>query len=181
VTLVGIGPMTNSALAMRLEPRLAAAIAEIVIMGGSIGQGKKSPAAESNALQDPHAMFGLDVTHNVLALPDRLAMLTALDNPVARTMATLMDVYTPMYRKRFGWAGGAVHDLCTIAWLLDATLFDFAPMTVRVDTNEGPNLGRTICDSQRRNSDTLPTIQVAHDARADRIFALLAERLARYG
>jgi purine nucleosidase len=192
VTLVGIGPLTNVALAMRLEPRLAGALNQIVIMGGSIGEGNKSPAAESNALADPHAMrivfesgarvtmFGLDVTHKVLALPDRLALVATANTPVTQFMARVMAVHRPIYQARFGWDGGAVHDLCTIAWLLRPELFSLKPMTVRVDTNEGPCFGRTVCDSQCRQSDVLPTVHVAYDARADEIFALLAERLARY-
>jgi purine nucleosidase len=192
VSIFGTGPLTNIALALRLEPRLAPAIKEIVIMGGAVGVGNKSPAAESNALADPHAMrmvfesgcpitmFGLDVTHQVLALPDRLANIDAAGTPVARIMTQLMSFYRPIYKKRFGWDGGAVHDLCTIAWALRPDLFTLKPMTVRVDTNEGPNFGRTICDVQCRDSDTLPTIQVGIEARADGIFALLAERLARY-
>ncbi len=192
VTLVAIGPMTNIALAMRLEPRLAAAIEQIVVMGGSIGEGNRSPAAESNALADPHAMrivfesgcpitmFGLDVTHKVLALPHRLALIDAANTPVANFMARLMEVHRPIYQARFGWDGGAVHDLCTIAWLLQPGLFTLKPMTVRVDTNEGPSFGRTICDSRCRDSDVLPTVQVAYDARADEVFALLAQRLGAY-
>jgi purine nucleosidase len=192
VTIVAIAPMTNIALALRLEPRLAAAIKEIVVMGGAIGEGNKSPAAESNALADPHAMriafecgapitmFGLDVTHQALATPARLAPLDAAERPVASFMARLMEVHRPIYQRRFGWDGGAVHDLCTIAYLLEPDLFTFKEMTVRVDTNEGPNYGRTICDSRCRDRDMLPTVKVAQTTRPDELFALLAERITTY-
>ena len=192
VTLVGIAPLTNIALAMRLEPRFAPAIKQIVIMGGAIGEGNKTPSAESNALGDPHAMrivfesgapitmFGLEVTHQALAVPHRLDWVRAVNTPVADLMAKLMEVHRPIYQARFGWDGGAIHDLCTIAWLLRPELFTLKPMTVRIDTNEGPNFGRTICDSRCRDSDVLPTVQVAYEARADDLFALFAERIAVY-
>jgi purine nucleosidase len=192
VTIVAIAPFTNIALAMRMEPRLAASIREIVVMGGAIGEGNKTPSAESNALGDPHAMrmmfesgapitmFGLDVTHRVLALPHRLALVGAANTPVTRFMVALMELHRPLYKERFGWDGAAIHDLCTIAWLVRPDLFMTKPMTVRVDTNEGPNFGRTICDSRCRDSDVLPTVRVAYDAHADDVFALLAERLSTY-
>jgi purine nucleosidase len=128
----------------------------------------------------PIAMFGLDVTHKVLATPARVALVEAAQTPVTHLLARMMEVHRPIYQARFGWDGGAVHDLCAIAWALRPELFSLKPMTVRVDTNEGPNFGRTICDSRCRESDVLPTVQVAYDARADDIFALLAQRLATY-
>ncbi|MBK8835664.1 MAG: nucleoside hydrolase [Anaerolineae bacterium] len=75
ITLVPIGPLTNLALALQLEPRIAANVREIVMMGGSVlAPGNVSPLAEANAHNDPHAasvvfsadwpitMAGLDVT-----------------------------------------------------------------------------------------------------------------------
>ena len=79
ITLVPLGPLTNVALAMLLEPRLTQQVAEIVLMGGAafVG-GNASPAGEANILNDPEAadivfgaecpivMAGLDVTEQTL-------------------------------------------------------------------------------------------------------------------
>ena len=74
ITLVATGPLTNIALAVRREPRLADWVREFVIMGGSAGRGNVTPAAEYNIWADPEAaaavfragwtvtMLGLDVT-----------------------------------------------------------------------------------------------------------------------
>ena len=74
ITLVATGPLTNIALAVRREPRLADWVRDFVIMGGSTGRGNVTPAAEFNIWADPEAaaavfragwtviMLGLDVT-----------------------------------------------------------------------------------------------------------------------
>ncbi len=74
ITLVATGPLTNIALALRREPRLAQWVRDFVIMGGSAGRGNVTPAAEFNIWADPEAaaivfgagwtvrMIGLDVT-----------------------------------------------------------------------------------------------------------------------
>ena len=191
ITLCGIGPLTNIALALRLHPELSENIRDIVILGGSIGEGNTSPAAEFNVLADPHAarivfesrrsltMFGLDVTHKVIATPERLGTISAIGNEVGGIFARLLEAYRPSYTARYGWNGAAVHDVCTIAWLIDQTLFATKPMTVQVDTNEGISFGATVCDGQQRDKSR-PVVDVAYDVDADRLFALLAERIARY-
>ena len=96
VTLCATGPLTNVAIALRQEPRLAAQLRQIVLMGGAIDHGNVTPAAEFNIYVDPHAadivfgcgapttMFGLDVTHQVLVNEDRLQRIAAIGTPVAR-------------------------------------------------------------------------------------------------
>ncbi|HEY6312264.1 MAG TPA: nucleoside hydrolase, partial [Streptosporangiaceae bacterium] len=55
ITLVATGPLTNIALAVRREPRVAEWVREFVIMGGSAGRGNTTPAAEYNMWADPEA------------------------------------------------------------------------------------------------------------------------------
>ena len=74
ITLIATGPLTNIALAVRREPRLAGWVRDFVIMGGSAARGNVTPAAEFNIAADPEAaaivfeagwqvtMVGLDVT-----------------------------------------------------------------------------------------------------------------------
>jgi pyrimidine-specific ribonucleoside hydrolase len=75
VTLIPTGPLTNVATFLREHPDLKERIARISLMGGSIGLGNTTPAAEFNVYVDPEAarevfesglpitMSGLDVTH----------------------------------------------------------------------------------------------------------------------
>jgi purine nucleosidase len=55
VTLCPTGPLTNVALAMVKAPDIVPRIREIVLMGGAIGLGNVTPAAEFNIFVDPHA------------------------------------------------------------------------------------------------------------------------------
>ena len=56
LTLVAIGPLTNLALATRLDPTLPERYKRLVAMGGAIrGTGNITPAAEFNVYADPEA------------------------------------------------------------------------------------------------------------------------------
>ena len=79
ITLVPVGPLTNIALALMLEPRIVERVAGVVIMGGAGAvNGNVNPAAEANIWHDPHAadrvftagwpliMAGLDVTEKTV-------------------------------------------------------------------------------------------------------------------
>ncbi|MGH6780931.1 MAG: nucleoside hydrolase, partial [Sphingomonadaceae bacterium] len=64
VTICALGPLTNVAMALRLAPELAPRLREIVVMGGAMGLGNMTPAAEFNFYVDPHAaavVFGAGV------------------------------------------------------------------------------------------------------------------------
>lgn len=79
VTLVPTGPLTNIALAVRLEPRIVERVKEVVLMGGGVGIGNVKPYAEFNIENDPEAaaivfgepwkvvMVGLDLTYQARA------------------------------------------------------------------------------------------------------------------
>lgn len=68
--LLMIGPLTNLALALRLEPALAAGIGQLTIMGGTLhGRGNTTPAAEFNIFADPEAadiVFATDIPTRVV-------------------------------------------------------------------------------------------------------------------
>jgi len=90
VTLIPTGPLTNVATFLEEHPRLKESIGRIVLMGGSMGLGNTTPAAEFNVYVDPEAarivfesglpvtMVGLDVTHEAAAGPEEVRRLQAL-------------------------------------------------------------------------------------------------------
>lgn len=56
VDILMIGPLTNLALALRLEPEITSGIGQLTIMGGTVyGRGNTTPAAEFNIFADPEA------------------------------------------------------------------------------------------------------------------------------
>lgn len=190
VTLVATGPLTNLALALAEAPDLAGRLKEIVLMGGAIGLGNVTPAAEFNIWVDPHAaaivfaagvpitMFPLDVTHKVLVTAERLARIEAIGSPVARAVFGMLSFYRG--RGRTGGApDGPLHDPCTIAWLLRPQLFSGRACAVAIETESQRGLGRTWVDWFGTTGEP-SNAMVMRDADADGFFALLIERLARF-
>ena len=110
VTLVATGPLTNVAVAARMEPRIVGRIKEIVLMGGAYGVGNATPVAEFNILCDPEAahivfnerwpltMIGLDVTHRALCTPDVQRSLGLANPGLADAVNGLMDFFRSTYQ-----------------------------------------------------------------------------------
>ncbi|AOV96210.1 pyrimidine-specific ribonucleoside hydrolase RihA [Edwardsiella hoshinae] len=190
LTLVATGPLTNVALLLAAHPELHTRIARIVIMGGSAGAGNWTPAAEFNIYVDPEAaemvfqsgvpivMAGLDVTHRAQILDADIERLRALGNPVARTVAELLDFFMRYHRQeKWGFQGAPLHDPCTIAWLLRPQLFRHHTCWVGVETCGQYSDGMTVVDSLGQNG--LPantTVLTDIDRRA--FVDLLVERIA---
>ena len=189
VTLVGIAPVTNLALALITEPALTAKVERIVLMTGAWGEGNATPAAEFNAINDPEALAvllacgrpivlaTLELTAQALCTPARLAALGAAG--AGRCLRALCDIEATVPRgPRFGGAGTALHDPCAAAWLIRPDLFTTRDCAATVDLGPGPSRGRTVIDrwgrtAAARNATVLETLDT------DGFFALLGERLAR--
>lgn len=163
LSLVAVGPLTNLAQALQLEPRLPQLLKQVVVMGGAITEpGNVSPVAEANIWHDPHAadlvctagfqltLVGLDVTHRMalpVALFERLA--THQHHPAtdallhaARFYAGFCGRVEPELARQQACLG---HDLLAMICLLRPDLFVMHSGRVRVVT-EGPAEGQTILD-----------------------------------
>ena len=153
VTLVATGPLTNVALFAARHPRAAAALARVVIMGGSIGLGNVTPAAEFNIWADPDAarrvftsgldvtMVGLDVTHQALLSPVENEDLRGCGR-AGRLTAELVDFYR---RSHPHMPGTPIHDAVAVAQVVRPELLTLEQCHVEVDC--GPvSRGRTLVD-----------------------------------
>ncbi len=192
ITLVLTGPLTNIAMALTKSPDIAAKIKQIVLMGGAMREGgNTTPSAEFNIYVDPHAadvvlrcgrpivMFGLDVTHQVMTTPERVAAIRELDNPVAGAAADMLDFFGIHDSEKYHSQGGPLHDPCTIAWLLEPEMFKLKSCHVEVETKSELTMGHTAVDYWRVTGKE-ENAQWAYKVDADRFFTLLTERLGKY-
>ena len=156
VAVAVMGPMTNLALAMRRERRLADWLGPVVIMGGARSEGGNiTPSAEFNIWADPDAAavvfgsgceviaLGLDATHQVRATEDRIAAIEAIDSEAARTTASMLRFSQRVEREVVGWDSAPLHDPCTVAWLLRPDLFETRPCRIEVETVSELTRGHT--------------------------------------
>ncbi len=187
VTLVGVAPVTNLALALMTEPSLTANIDKIVLMSGAWAEGNATPAAEFNALNDPEALAvllacgrpvvfaTLELTAQALVTPARLAALQVLGS--GRCLAAACDIQASVPPSR-RLPGAPLHDPCAIAWLLRPALFTTRACSARVDLGPGIGRGRTMIDRWDRTGDP-HNAAVMETLDSDGFFALLGERLPR--
>ncbi len=196
VTIATLGPLTNLAIALIQEPRIAAHIKELVLMGGATTHGNITPAAEFNIYVDPHAahvvltseisqitMIGLDVTHQVITTPERLEDIGAIATPVAKAAAGMLAYYGAHDIERYGMPGGPLHDPCVIAYLLRPELFTSQVRSVAVETSSPLSMGQTLVDIWQLERNTIwpqsAKVNIVRTVNAAGFYHLLIERLAR--
>ena len=158
VTLVPTGPLTNIALAARLEPRIVSRVREVVLMGGAYGAGNFSPSAEFNIAVDPEAaaivfgedwpvvMVGLDLTHQALATPAVQERFRDLGTPSGDFLAALVDAFRSNYKNAQGFDNPPVHDPCAVAYVIDPTVVETVSVPVSVELAGTLTRGRTVAD-----------------------------------
>ncbi|WP_341366330.1 nucleoside hydrolase [Yoonia sp. BS5-3] len=191
VTLCPIGPLTNIATAMQRAPDIIPRIQEIVLMGGAYFEvGNITPTAEFNIYVDPEAaeiVFGagvpltvmpLDVTHQALTTPPRIAAFRALGTKVGDTVAGWTDFFERFDMEKYGSEGAPLHDPCTIAYLIAPTLFQGRHINVEIETTSPLTVGMTVADWWRV-TDRPANAMFMRDIDAEGFYGLLAERLAR--
>ncbi|HTW67374.1 MAG TPA: nucleoside hydrolase [Bryobacteraceae bacterium] len=191
VTLCLIAPMTNIALAMAKEPRLAGHLREIVIMGGAFSEGGNiTPAAEFNVYVDPEAaarvlgcgapitMIPLDCTHQALTTTPRLEKLRSLGTPVAEAFYHLLKFNKLFDEGKYGWEGGPLHDPTVIAYLLKPEIFSGRKVNVEVECSSALTLGMTVVDWWGVTGKK-PNVLFLRNVNADAYFELVIGRLAR--
>jgi inosine-uridine nucleoside N-ribohydrolase len=158
LTLVPTGPLTNVALALLEEPRLAGKLERIVLMGGAVADSNISPAAEFNIYVDPEAakivfgsgiplvMVGLDVTNKALLSFTDIDEMASWKGRVSRVVAPLLRFFAQANRDIFGFAGAPLHDALAVAHLLRPGVIRTRRMNVEIETTGEFTRGRTVAD-----------------------------------
>lgn len=167
IHLVAIGPLTNVALALLKEPRLASELASLTIMGGAVrGIGDLGlPYAEHNIKCDPeaaHVVFSsgapitlipLDVTTKVEVDRDGVRQIRGGATPFHDAVARQVDLYP-----RFAGSGSTfLHDPLALATVIrpDLVAVEQLHMTVELQSREaaGMTLAMTPTTERPGNMD----------------------------
>lgn len=191
ITLCTLGPLTNIALALVREPRIASRIKQIVAMGGGYFEGGNvTPAAEFNIYVDPHAarlvfeagipltLIPLDCTHQALTTAKRVEAFRAMNNKSGPATAAMLDFFERFDENKYGTDGGPLHDPCVIAWLLQPELFEGKLVNVSVECESELTMGMTVVDWWRVTKRA-PNATVVRNVNAEGFFKLLTERISR--
>ncbi len=192
ITLVPTGPFTNIATAIEREPGILEAVDRIVLMGGAMREaGNTTPSAEFNILVDPHAakivfdcgkpitVFGLDVTHQVLASHERVARIRKIKTAPAQATAGMLEFFSRYDSAKYGSDGAPLHDPCTIAFLLAPELFISKACNIEIETESPLTMGHTAVDFWGVSGRTINADWV-HIVDADGFYELLSTQLASY-
>ncbi len=192
ITLVPTGALTNIALAVRKEPRIASRVREVVLMGGGVNVGNWSATSEFNIVIDPEAahivfneswpltMVGLDLTHEALATPEVAASIAAVDTAPARFVGELLEFFGETYKDQQGFEHPPVHDPCAVAYVIDPTVMETVRVPLDVELAGTLTLGMTVADF-RAPAPADCTTQVARNLDHPKFWALVTDALTRIG
>ena len=192
LTLVAIGPLTNIASAIILEPKLPQMIGGLVIMGGAFGLtpygfGNANPVAEFNIWHDPEAAkivfdSGMHVvcaaldttTHPEYKMSKKMfqsckAYGTRRSSLIGDLCGTLVDRYDSF----------SLHDPMAVTYVIDPTMFKTEKYHVDIETAGEYTMGMTVIDrrrgAQERRSESHHEIIMSVDA--SRFHKMFMERV----
>lgn len=192
ITLVPTGALTNIALAVRKEPRIAQRVKQVVLMGGGVNVGNWSATSEFNIVIDPEAahivfneswpltMVGLDLTHEALATPQVAADIAAVGTAPARFVGELLEFFGHTYRDQQGFEHPPVHDPCAVAFVIDPTVMQTIKVPLDVELTGTLTLGMTVADF-RAPAPADCTTQVARNLDHAKFWGLVVDALERIG
>ncbi|RHW52317.1 hypothetical protein DS831_03050 [Bombilactobacillus bombi] len=170
VTIVATAPLTNIALLLKVFPEDRQNIEKLVIMGGTLSAGNVTPAAEFNFYVDPDAadivlragiptvLCGLDITNNTGLSADQIK---SLENrgPASHLAYEILMPYFQAEQGE-GLKRAAIHDLATITYLLDPTVYQGHQYGLKVNNTWGELRGKVEIDDKATQKNVLVLDQV---------------------
>ena len=161
IEIITLGPLTNVALALAREPRIAANINRCVVMGGApCCEGNVTPAAEFNIWVDPEAarmvfrsglaieMIGWQLCRYDAALDAAdIAEILALHTPLAEFAIRCNSTAARAYKIQTGDDGISLPDPIAMAVLLDPALkLETSRHLVEIEIASEITRGMTVVD-----------------------------------
>ncbi|CAL4950815.1 unnamed protein product [Urochloa decumbens] len=195
VTVVALGPLTNLALALELDPLFPKKIGQIVVLGGAYSvNGNVNPAAESNMFGDPDAAdiiftcgadvlaVGINITQQVILSEADREKLEHSDSKYARYICKSLAHYFDYHGEVYFTKGVYLHDPTALLAAVNPSLITSAEGVVRVQT-AGTTKGLTLFRSTEKwYADMsawsgMPTVKVAVTVDAPAVVELMMQRL----
>jgi inosine-uridine nucleoside N-ribohydrolase len=196
VTVVAIGPLTNIASAMLLDPTWASKVRGIVSMSGAFDV--QNLIHELNAAYDPEAtgivlrsevpmtLVPLDVTLATHLRHTDVDRLAAVYTPLATYLAETVRPWVSWLAERFERDGCPLHDPLAVATMLDPTIATTRRACVDIELGGRLTRGRTVSwdpsDDELLAGVSLPDVRpidIVDGVDNDRFVELLLERLSR--
>jgi len=175
IIICAVGPLTNLALALRLDPAIANNVKSVVIMGGSVAyHGNVTACAEANIWNDPDAadavfaanwdltMVGLDVTEKTQCTPHDFDQLAMSSPEIGGFLRDATEFYFDFHEQKTNIRSCFMHDPSAILAITDPNLFKFETMPMRV-VCDGEEIGRT----KRHEDGDRRKIKVAMDVKSE--------------
>ncbi len=160
LTIISLAPLTNIALLLRMHPEVVDRIDRVVMMGGAVGTGNATAAAEFNVWHDPEAaaivlgagldvlMYGLEPFYRVGVSHDDVEQLLAAEGTAPRLAGALLThlIGIDATEERVADDRVAIGDAGAVCAAIDP-----APLLTRVAPVEvalapGATRGQTIVD-----------------------------------
>lgn len=160
VSIIALGPLSNIAKALELNPNLGRHCQRFVSMGGSFkSNGNCSPVAEYNYWCDPHAakkvyaelgktieMVGLDVTRDIVLTPNILEYTKHLDSETTDFISQITRFYFDFHWKYEGIIGCVINDPLAIAYFIQPSICQGFEAYTDISTSD-ITLGQSVVDS----------------------------------
>jgi len=193
ITFVAIGRLTNLALAISVEPQVADALKEVVVMGGTVHvPGNATPVATANLWGDPEAVnvvyssganivqIGLDVCNEVEIPLKQQEIVWAKNTPATRLLQAITPFKKSPNSKREGLpSDGGIHynDVSAMAYAIDPSLFECTDLNISIETQSELTRGQAVADFSWSGSK--PNTSVALKVDSDRLVQIWVKRVMR--
>src|SRR5690625_1542100 len=191
VTLVPTGPLTNIALALIKDPSIQDNIAALALLR-RVTFGIWAPASEVSVYVDaeaakvvyesglPVTMFGLDVTHQVIADTAVIDRVSGINNEIAVFVKELLIFFAETYKDHFGFPGGPIHDACTTMYLINPDMFTFENVNVTIEMKGEATYGMTVVDLLKTTGKP-ENVKFATGVDTETFWNIFQDILASYG
>ena len=194
IDVCATGPLTNIAMALRLEPRIAEKIGTLYIMGGGLYIGNRTPVAEANFYDDPEAAeivltSGINIVlspiegcHSGATYTQKdIDELDATGTPVGHFLAEELRNFIKRCQILFAPDDDTccIYDYAAIIPLIDPeAVTDIRKEICRVHFYGGMADGQLVVDRRGFDNDD-STVRIVYDMDSDRVHKHLLDLLKK--